>query len=93
MLEREQSVGVRDAIITALWDVFCGDGSRDAEFSAVLALAGVSESGFHEQFQSKEDLVSVFLKDRHAIWMRWFENEIEARYEATGYEIPQVPSD
>jgi hypothetical protein len=22
--------------------------------------------------------------DRHAIWMRWFENEIEARYEATG---------
>jgi hypothetical protein len=22
--------------------------------------------------------------DRHAIWMRWFENEIEARYTATG---------
>jgi hypothetical protein len=35
-------------------------------------------------FQSREDFVSAFLKDRHAIWMRRFENEIEARYEATG---------
>jgi AcrR family transcriptional regulator len=49
----------------------------------------VSESVFYEQSQSKEEIVSAFLKDRHAIWMRWFENEIEARYEATegGLEI------
>ncbi|MFL6302645.1 MAG: hypothetical protein ACJ72H_03810 [Candidatus Sulfotelmatobacter sp.] len=44
----------------------------------------MSDSVFYEQFQLKEDLVSAFLRDRHAIWMRWFENEIEARYEATG---------
>jgi AcrR family transcriptional regulator len=36
---------------------------------------------------SKEDLVSAFLKDRHVIWMRWFENEIEARYGATGGDL------
>ncbi len=84
MLEIEQSVGVRDAIITALLDVFCRDGTRKAEISEVLAIAGVSESAFYEQFQSKEKLVSAFLKDRHAIWMRWLESEIEARYEATG---------
>ena len=47
-------------------------------------MPGVSESAFHGQFQSKEELVSAFLKDRHDIWMRWFESEIEARYEATG---------
>jgi AcrR family transcriptional regulator len=84
MPEIEQSVGVRDAIITAFLDVFCRDGSREAEISDALAIAGVSESAFYEQFQSKEELVSAFLKERHAIWMRWFENEIEARYEATG---------
>ena len=35
-----------------------------------------------EQIESKEEQPSAFLKDRHVIWMRWFENEIEARYEA-----------
>ena len=54
------------------------------KISEVLALARVSETAFYEQFQSKEELVSAFLKDRHAMWMRWFEAEIEARYEATG---------
>lgn len=84
MLGIEQSVGVKDAMITAFWDVFCQDTSLEAEISELLAIAGVSESAFYAQFQAKEDLVSAFLKDRHAIWMRWFENEIEARYEVTG---------
>jgi hypothetical protein len=39
---------------------------------------------FDEQVESKEELVSAFLKDRPAIWIRWFESEIEARFEATG---------
>jgi AcrR family transcriptional regulator len=84
MLEIEQSVGGRDAIIAAFVDVFGRDGSREAEISEVLAIAGVSESAFYEQFRSREELVSAFMKNRHAIWMRWFENEIAARYEATG---------
>ena len=84
MSEIEQSVGVRDSIIKAFLGVFCRDGCREAEISEVPAIPGVSESAFHEQIQSKEELVSVFLKDRHAIWMRWFEGEIKARYEATG---------
>jgi len=84
MLEIEQSVGVKDAMITAFWDVFSRDGSLEAEISEVLATAGVTECAFYEQFQSKEDIVSAFLKDRYVIWMRWFENEMEARYKATG---------
>jgi AcrR family transcriptional regulator len=74
---------------SASLEVFCRDGIRTTEISKVLARAGVSESAFYEQFQSKEDLVSAFLQDRHAIWMRWFENEIGAKYEATrgGLEI------
>jgi AcrR family transcriptional regulator len=84
MLKIEQSVGVSDAVITAFWDVFCRDRSLEDEISEGLAIARVSESGFHEQSQSKEDLVSAFLKDQHAMWMRWFENEIATRYEAAG---------
>lgn len=84
MLEMPQSAGTRDAIITAFLDVLCREGVREAEIPKVLAIAGVSESVFFEQFQSEEDLVSAFLKYRHSIWMHWFENEIEARYEATG---------
>lgn len=84
MLETGQNAEVRDAIITAFSDVLCREGVREAEISKVLAIAGVSESAFYEQFQSEDDLVSAFLKDRHAIWMRWFEDEIEARYETAG---------
>ena len=84
MLKIEQNVGVSDSIITAFWDVFSRDESLEAEISEVLTIAPVSEPASYERFQSKEDLVSAFLKDRHAIWMRWFEHEIEVRYEATG---------
>ena len=84
MLEIEQNVLVSDAIITAFWDVFCRDGSREAEISEVLGITEVSGSAFCEQLQSKEELVSTFLKGRHAMWMSWFEAEIEARYDATG---------
>jgi AcrR family transcriptional regulator len=80
MLETEQTVGVKDAIVTAYLDVLC----REAEISKVVENTGVSESASYKQFQSKESLLSAFLRDRHAIWMRWFENEVEARYEATG---------
>ena len=84
MLDIKQSAGVRDAIITAFWDVFSRDVSLEAEISEALAIARASEFASCERFRSKEDLVSAFLKGRHAAWMRWFEDEIEARYKATG---------
>lgn len=84
MLEIEQSVGTKDATITAIREGLCRDDSLEGEISESLKIARMSESAFPEQFQSKKELVSAFLKDRHAIWMRWFENQIEARCEATG---------
>jgi hypothetical protein len=84
MLEIEQSVGDRDAIIKIVLGPFCQDGNRQADISQIVAVARISDFTFHEQFQSNEYRLSAFWKDRHANWMRWFENEIEARYEATG---------
>lgn len=83
MLEMRQSVGVRDTIVTALLDVHCRDDLRAAETSGLPAVR-VSDFVFYGQSESKEALASAFLKVRHTIWMHWLENEIHARYEATG---------
>lgn len=89
MLEPKQSVRVRNMTITALWDVFPRDSRRGAGTSYALEGTGVSTSALREEFQASEDLVSAFLKDRHVAWMRWFEHEIEERYQDTrgGLEI------
>jgi len=89
MLEMQQSVKVRDAVITAFWDVICRNASLEAEISEVLAVTALPEPVLDEGVQSKKELVSAYLKDRHIAWMRWFENEIKAKYEATdgGLEI------
>lgn len=82
MTETEQSAEVRDAIITASLNGFGRNAGRGAEGSKALAVAG-------EQLPSNKDVVSAFLKERHVTWMRWFEDEIEARFEANegGLEI------
>jgi len=84
MLEIRQNAGDRNAIITFLWDILHREGARDAELSQLVVRIGPSECVLDEVSQSKEDIVSAFLKDRHRIWMHWLESEIEARYEATG---------
>ena len=84
MLETRQSAEARIAIIRAFSNVLYREEPRYADISKALAIAGVSTSVFYEQFKSEEDFVSAFLTDRHAMWMRWFEKEIEARFEATG---------
>jgi AcrR family transcriptional regulator len=84
MVNIQPSVWVGDAIITAVVNAFRRDGTREAELSEILVTAGAPEPAFDEHFQSKEDLVSAYLKERHGIWMRWFETAIGAKYEATG---------
>lgn len=84
MLEMRQSAGITDAVIRGFLDLPCWEGVRAAEISNVFGITGGSEPVIYKQSQSKEDLASAFLKDRHAIWMHWFENEIAAMYEATG---------
>jgi len=72
MLDKVQGIELREPIVAAPLDVFSRKDSPAAEISKVPAIAVVSKPVSHEQFQSKEELVTAFLKDRHAIWMRWF---------------------
>lgn len=49
----------------------------------------MSESNFYEGAQSREALLRAFLEDGDAMWLRWFQSEIEAKFESTkgGLEI------
>lgn len=89
MREPKQSVQLRDGAIMTFWDLFPRNKSRAGQISDVLEKTGACEPAFYKEDQSREDIVSVFLKDRHVDWMRWFQKEIEARYQATrgGLEI------
>ena len=58
--------------------------SPKAEVSRVIKEAGASESHFYGEPQSTEACIRAFLEDRDDLWIRWIQNEIEARYEASG---------
>jgi AcrR family transcriptional regulator len=49
----------------------------------------VSESSFYQRAQSEKDLLQAFLQDHDANWLRWFQREIDAKFETTkgGLEI------
>ena len=83
MIKMTQGKGVGDAFIMSSLVVFCR-GARSPERSRVIEEARVSESTFYEGLQSKEACILTFLEDRHAMWLRWFQNKINARYETTG---------
>jgi hypothetical protein len=71
MVNTQQSVCVGDAIITAVVKAFHRHGTQEGEISELLVTARVLEPTVDEHFQSKEDLVVAYLKDRHATWMHW----------------------
>ncbi|HEY2470496.1 MAG TPA: hypothetical protein VGI45_22055 [Terracidiphilus sp.] len=83
-----QSKGTKGAIVMTSLEVFYRSMRRTGS-SRVTEGARVSESTFYEGSQSKEALLRAFLEDRNAIWLRWFQTEINARYETTrgGLEI------
>lgn len=73
----------RDAIFMNSFVVFYRRSWRTG-ISPMKERAIVSESTSNEAPESKDDLIRAFLEDRHAIWVRWFQHEISARYETTG---------
>ena len=84
MLVIRQNAGIKKPIIAAFLGVFSWDPVREAEISEALPMAGVSKSVCCAPVQATGESVPAFLGDCHATWMRWFEKEIEARYNATG---------
>jgi hypothetical protein len=78
MLEMRQSAGVGAVTIM----IFLDDLSRWVGFPKVGTMATrVSDSTF---YQSTQEPVAAPPNNSCAVWLRWFENEIEAKYEETG---------
>jgi hypothetical protein len=77
MLEIRQNTGV--GAVTTM--IFLDDLNREVGFPKVGTMATrVSDSTF---YQSKEPVASP-PENSCAVWLRWLENEVEAKYEKTG---------
>lgn len=79
MLKIKPSRGNTDAAIMTSLRVVGREGSRVGETPKAEAMAGTS--ALHQPLQS---FVPADLKDHQAGWMRWFEKEVEAKFQATG---------
>src|SRR5438477_10838113 len=90
MLVMRQTAGITEPIVAAFLGIFSWDYVRETNISEALSMAGVSSPASHGGFQAEGDSVSSFLKDRHVLWMRWLEKEIEARFDATGAGLEVV---
>lgn len=84
MLLVRQNAEIRKPVLAAFLSVFNWAFVQEADISEALSMARVSGSVCYAPVQATEESVSAFLKNCHATWMRWFEKEIEARYNATG---------
>lgn len=82
MLKVKQSIRNTEATVMTSLRVLGREGGRAVETPGQEAKVEVP--AFYEHLQSKQTIVSPDRTDRLAIWMRWLENQIEARYEATG---------
>ena len=77
MLEMRYCTGIVNVTVRTL----LGDVRSQERISRFDALAGVSQPKF---YKPAEGLAPAVSKTRHTDWLRWFENEVESRYEATG---------
>ena len=83
MIKMIQDNGARNAIIMSSVVVFRRGVRRPPETSRMIE-GRMPESTFCEGLDSKEACTRTFPEDQHAPWLRWFQQEIDTRYETTG---------
>jgi hypothetical protein len=89
MAKMRQRRETSDAIVVSSLVVFYRSSGR-RETVPTLEGTRVSESILDQRLRSKEGVIQAFLEGRHAVWVRWFQNEINTRCEANtgcGLEI------
>lgn len=70
----------RDRILETAADLFYRDGFRATGIDKIIAESGVAKMSLYRHFTSKNELISAFLERRHEFWMRWFIEDVEARF-------------
>ena len=71
----------RDRILETAARLFYQDGFRATGIDKIIAESGVAKMSLYRHFASKNELIAAFLDRRHEFWMRWFVEEVEARFD------------
>jgi AcrR family transcriptional regulator len=63
----------RDRIFAAAKDMFYRRGIRAVGVESIVAAAGATKMSLYRSFPSKDDLVVAYLKERDAMYWRWWD--------------------
>ena len=77
MKHEENQSEARYRIVSTALDLFYRQGYIATGINQVIAEAGVSKNTFYYYFPAKDDLCVAYLKERHNVWMGWFNNKIK----------------
>jgi AcrR family transcriptional regulator len=74
------TLGVRDRILEAAYDLFSHHGLQAVGINAILERSGVAKRTLYRHFSSKEELIVEFLRLREQRWTKdWLQREVERR--------------
>jgi AcrR family transcriptional regulator len=71
--QAETSPKARDRIFAVAKDMFYQRGIRAVGVESIVAAAGATKMSLYRSFPSKDDLVVAYLKERDAMYWRWWD--------------------
>jgi AcrR family transcriptional regulator len=75
-----RSIGARERIDRAAYQLFSRHGIRAVGIDTVVARAGVAKMTLYRHYPSKEDLALAFLRRREELWTRsWLQRNVKRR--------------
>lgn len=69
----EAAPKARDRIFAAAKDMFYRQGIRAVGVESIVAAAGATKMSLYRSFPSKDDLVVAYLRERDAVYWRWWD--------------------
>lgn len=76
-MHQAKSSSVKERLLTAASVLFYNDGIGATGVDNIIKKAGIAKMSFYNNFESKAELVSVFLKRRHAEWLSLYDHRVK----------------
>lgn len=75
-----KTIGPRQRILDASYDLFSANGVSQVGIDAILDKSGCAKASLYDHFRSKDELAVAFLNQREAVWTRgWLESQVKRR--------------
>jgi AcrR family transcriptional regulator len=85
------TLGVRDRILEAAYDLFSRHGLQAVGINSILERSGVAKRTLYRHFASKDELIVEFLRMREQRWTKdWLQREVERRAETPDEQLLAV---